>query len=132
MVNYEKFVDIKKVTKVCKSIGEFIMFKSDIGNLLVTKNFILNLEAIQFWKLQCALEIPERGKWYLQQKDRVEESDRDSNVQGLKENYMNWMNQRTNQLANTQLILQGSLYLYATGTSYTAIKMSYIDMLKTP
>lgn len=132
MVNYESLIEVDRVAKQCKKIGEFIMFKCKAGNLLVTSQFILNLTYEQFWKMRCKLEIPELGVWYLQSKDSLEESDREADIKELEERYLDWVEMQKTKLTYTKLMLQGLYYLYKNEAGgYTALHGDRVNMLKT-
>lgn len=132
MFNTQFLVDVNKTAKQCKKIGEFIMFKCKAGNLLVTSQFILNLTYEQFWKMRCKLEIPELGVWYLQLKDSLEKSDRETDIEEIEEKYMSWIEMQKTKLTYTKLILQGLYYIYENEAGgYTALHGDRVDMLKT-
>jgi len=129
MMNFEKEIDVNKVAKECKKIGEFIMFKCESGCLLITDHFMLSLTPDQFWKVQCKLELPERGVWYLQKKGKVVASERAPEIELLEEKYNACLNGIGKQLEYTGLTCKGT-YLYSDGKTYTAISCAYRDMVE--
>lgn len=132
MLNADFLVDVNKVAKQCKKTGDFIMFKCDAGNLLVTSLFVLNLTSEQFWKVQCKLEIPERGIWYRQGKDALERSEREESIEKIEENYNEWLTRDSKKISYTGLNLfyQYALYVDDYG-HYTAIDDGKKEMIKT-
>ncbi len=133
MINYENLVSINEVAKQCKKIGEFIMFKCKSGNLLVTNKFVLNLTIEQFWKVQCKLEIPELGKWYTQGKGKVEESNREVEIEKLERQYLQWITAEGRILEYTQLILLSQYYIYTEASNnnglFTALSCNLVNMI---
>jgi hypothetical protein len=131
MLNEEFFVDTKKVAKQAKSAGEFMMMKCETGNLLVTGQFVLSLSSEQFFSVQCKLEVPKLGIWYMQTKEGLCKSEyRQPELELWEQRYNEWMNEAdpNKVLTNTRLTLL-DYSLYTDGNTYIAIKYERIEML---
>lgn len=126
--NEKRKVNIKKVAKAAKNLGSFALYKSsEDSTLLLTRNFILNLNGEQAWEMQCALLIKELGKWYTAGKEGpiegnpVKQSEVDLYYQTVKDEELNIIGFTELHLNNTAL--------YAAESGYVGIKADYVDML---
>lgn len=121
-------VNIKKVVKTVKNIGSFALYKSSEDSiLLITRDFVLNLNEEQGWETQCALLVKELGKWYTTSKESPIEGD------PIKQDQLDWYYQTVkdsnlNIIGFTELYLN-NIALYAAEAGYVGIKADYIDML---
>ena len=125
-------VNIKKVVKAVKNIGSFAMYsKAKDCTLLITHNFIINLNEEQAWEMQCALLVKELGKWYTVVKGEpieagpVEQEQVDVYYSAVNDRHMNI-------IGFTELHLN-DIALYAdTNSGYIGVKQSYLEMIGSP
>lgn len=129
-VDLKKQVNVKKVVKAVKNIGEFALYsKSEDCNLLVTRYFILNLTEEQFWEAQCALLAKRTGVWFTICKEGlIEGKSIDEDRTGIDLYFRTVNNSFAEIIGYTELILNGVM-LYAGEEKYIGIKESYIEML---
>jgi hypothetical protein len=129
-IDIKKQVNIKKVVKAVKSIGEFALYsKSEDCNLLVTRYFVLNLNADQFWEAQCALLAKKIGVWFsICKEGLVEGKSIEDDGSGVDLYFKTVHNPIAEIIGYTELILNGVM-LYAGEEKYIGIKESYIEML---
>lgn len=123
----KKVINVKKVVKAVKSLGYFALYQSsEDSTLLLTRNFILNLNPEQAWEVQCALLVKELGKWYTTDKDGpiagnpVKETEIDIYYSTVKNNSLEIV-------GFTELYLN-NVALYAGEAGYIGIKREYIEM----
>jgi hypothetical protein len=126
----KKQVNVKKVVKAVKNIGEFALYsKSEDCNLLVTRNFILNLTEEQFWEVQCALLAKQIGVWFTICKEGlVEGKSIEEDNFGVNLYFKTVHDPIAEIIGFTELILNGVM-LYAGEEKYIGIKESYIEMI---
>lgn len=130
MLNTESNINVNKVAKWAKKTNQVIMFKCESGNLLITSQFIVSLTSEQFWKVQCKLELPERGIWYTwEEKNPVPVAGKKS-LEELEQQYLQYLNQATEKLNVTYLTLNGVYNLYSGESGYTLINSIYLEMLE--
>lgn len=125
--DYKKLVNIKKVAKAAKSLGQFALYKSsEDSTLLLTRSFILNLNDKQAWEIQCALLIPELGKWYT--------ADKDGPIEGnpIKQTeidvYFNTVKTSNLEIIGFTELYLNNVALYAGEGGYIGIKRDYVEM----
>lgn len=126
--DYKKEVNIKKVVKAVKAIGEFALYsQSEDCNLLITRAFILNLTGEQFWEMQCALLAKRTGVWFFIAKEGLIE--KDPVTDGEVDFYFQVVNNENAEIIGyTELTLNGVM-LYAGEAKYIGIKSAWMDML---
>ncbi|BBB91027.1 MAG TPA: hypothetical protein PKA28_10670 [Methylomusa anaerophila] len=123
-----KLVNVNTVARLTKSIGK----EHDEENfLLITSNYILNLNPDQFWKVQCKLEAKKTGVWYLlADKELCEDKSVSENQVNL---YFNIMRSPGNVIASCNLCIVDAddIMLYKNNLSqYVGIQRKYIEMFK--
>lgn len=125
-----KLIDVGLVAKLTKNIGSFALHEQSSENLLlITTNFILNLNPSQFWKVQCKLEAKRLGIWYqFANKDLLESKpveEKDINL------YFDILKRPKNILSATGLCIvdASDILLYQnTDNQYVGINREYIEM----
>ena len=123
-----KFVNVNKVAKEVKAQQWFALYSKDSeNNLLITRNFILNLNADQFWKIQCKLECKKLGVWFWMNKGDLVEGDlvTDEEV----EDYFRMVNNSALTIIEYTDLALSNLILYDADGSYVGVRGSYIEML---
>jgi len=127
----KKVINVKKVVKAVKYLGRFALYRSsEDSTLLITSNFILNLNAEQAWEIQCALLVKTIGKWHTVRKG---EPDEDNPVkQSEVDLYFKSVNDTgLNIIGFTDLYLR-NVALYAENGGYVGVDRDYIEMVKNP
>lgn len=126
----KKEVNVKKVVKAVKSIGEFALYsKSEDCNLVITRYFILNVSAEQFWEIQCGLLAKRTGVWYTVGKEELIEGDFvEDDAEEIKLYFRLVKQTDADIIGYTDLVLN-NVMLYAGEGKYIGIKQSYIDMI---
>ena len=126
-----KFINVNKVAKEVRAGQWFAMYSKDNeNNLLITRNFILNLNSNQFWKIQCKLECKKLGVCFWMNKgDLVEDAEvTDYEI----DSYFRLVKSRDLcMIERTNLTLDG-LNLYEADDLYVGVKSTYIEMLNGP
>jgi len=125
-------VNIKKVVKAVKNIGSFALYsKSKDCTLLITRDFIINLNEEQAWEMQCALLVKELGKWYTVVKGEPIEAGPVTQKQ-VDVYYSTVKDGDMNIIGFTELYLN-DIALYAnTNSGYIGVKHSYLEMIGSP
>jgi hypothetical protein len=128
---YKKLVNVNKVAKAVKDIGQFALYSpTKDTNLLLTSSFILNLTEEQAWEVQCKLLAKVRGIWLrinkgeLIEGNPVTEAEADIYFKAVN-------NSNLQQIGNTDLYL-GGVALYAAESGYVGVQRKYIDMIGMP
>ena len=133
MINTDFLVDVGRVSKECKEVGEFIMIKTPaVENLLITGKFILNLTSEQFWKVRCRLEVPELGIWYVQGKKSLIKSEQQADPQNMINMYYQVLEAEGREIHYTGININGALCLYTDNIMYTGLMAERVDMLCAP
>lgn len=129
-MNDDILVNTKRVAREVAGAGEFMMFESEVGRLLVTGQFVLSLTEKNFFSVRCKLEVPELEQWYFYGKDGPIVSERPAEIESWEERYCQWLQCQNyeRELSQTGITLGGSI-LYTNGLTYTAIAESRIHML---
>ena len=129
-VDLKKQVNVKKVVKAVKNIGEFALYsKSEDCNLLLTRHFVLNLSEEQFWEAQCALLAKKIGVWFTICKEGlVEGKTTEEDGSGVDLYFRTVHNPVLEIIGYTELILN-NVMLYTGEEKYIGIKQHYIEML---
>ncbi len=125
-----KLIDVGLVAKLTKNIGSFALHEQSSENLLlITTNFILNLNPSQFWKVQCKLEAKRLGIWYqFANKDLLESKqveEKDINL------YFDILKRPSEILGATNLCIvdASDILLYQNSNNqYIGINREYIEM----
>jgi len=123
-----KFVNVNKVAKEVKAQQWFALYsKNSENNLLITRNFILNLNADQFWKIQCKLECKKLGVWFWMNKGDLVE---DAEVTDLEiSDYFRSVNHFEKKILTSTLLSLEGFEVYDAGGRYIGIRSSYFEML---
>jgi hypothetical protein len=125
-----KVVDVKLVARLTKQIGCFALHEQSSENLLlITTNFILNLNPSQFWKVQCQLEAKRLGLWYqFANKDLLESKPVEEKDIAL---YFDILKRPREILSASNLCIvdASDILLYQNADSqYVGINREYIEM----
>ncbi|GMB00898.1 hypothetical protein [Pelosinus sp. IPA-1] len=123
-----KLVNVNKVFRAVKDQSWFALYSKDSeNNLLITRNFILNLTSEQFWKIQCKLEAKRIGVWFFMSKEGLVE---DEPVNDLEVNsYFRLVNRSDLEIIEHTDLSLGGLKLYEAEGQYVGVRSSYVDML---
>jgi len=123
-----KFVNVNKVAKEVKAQQWFALYSKDSeNNLLITRNFILNLNSDQFWKIQCKLECKKLGVWFWMNKGDLIE---DAPVTDLEiEEYFRLVNHSRKEILTSTLLSLEGFEVYDASGRYIGIRSSYFEML---
>lgn len=126
--DYKRIVNVKKVVRAVKKIGNFAMYSSsEDSTLLITEYFILNLNELQSWEIQCALLVKELGKWYTVDKEgpiagkEVEQEKIDS--------YYRAVNAEGLEIVGFTELYLNNISVYAADGKFVGIKRDYMEML---
>lgn len=125
-----KVIDVKLVARLTKQIGSFALHEQSSENLLlITTNFILNLNPSQFWKVQCQLEAKRLGIWYsFANKDLLESKPVEKKDINL---YFDILKRPRQILSATNLCIvdASDMLLYQDSSNqYVGINREYIEM----
>jgi hypothetical protein len=128
--DYKKQVNVKKVIKAVKNIGEFALYsKSEDCNLLLTRHFILNLTEEQFWEAQCALLAKKRGIWLTICKEGLVDGKPIEEDGAELELYFKTVNNHVAEIIGFTELVLNNVMLYAGEQKYIGIKQHYIEMI---
>lgn len=126
----KKLVNVKKVIKTVKNIGEFALYShSEDCNLVLTRYFVLNVSAEQFWEIQCGLLAKKIGIWYTVCKGEPIEGDAVEEDEAEIDMYFYHINRAKAEIIGYTDLVLGNIMLYAGESKYIGIKQSYIDMI---
>lgn len=125
-----KMIDVNLVVKLTKAIGSFVLHEQSSENLLlITTNFILNLNPSQFWKVQCKLEAKRLGLWYqFANKDLLESKPVEEKDIAI---YFDVLKREREILSGTSLCITDAsdILLYQNGDGqYIGVNREYVEM----